>query len=241
MQTLKTEAYLLKRVNFSESDRVVVLYTREAGKVTAMARGARKSVKRFGGLLEHFVLFEAELDQPRHGGMSLLRTAAPRKALKKLLKDLDALSCGYRLLELVDFFEHDSHPAPPLFTLLERSLADLDSGCPPLEVRLGFEAGILKLAGLTPELARCVSCGREAPFAGPSLNFLHGGVCCGQCRLGGGQVSLSGPSWEALKRLFGGTGGPGPEAAVPLEGFLQYQIGKALKTAEVDQQMSRKA
>lgn len=238
-QTLKTEAYLIKRIDYSESDRVVVLYTRESGKMTAMARGARKSVKRFGGLLEHFVLFEAELSQPRHGGMCLLKSVTPLKVLKKVLKDLEALACGYRLLELTDFFEHDSHPSPPLFGLLEESLARLEAASAPLEVRLGFEAGILKLAGLSPVLSRCVSCGAPAPFAGPVLNYLHGGVACGNCPLGGGQVELKRGSWEALSRLFDGDGQGTAEAAAPLEGFLQYQMGKALKTAGVAAQMKK--
>jgi DNA repair protein RecO (recombination protein O) len=152
---LKTDAFLLRKVHYGESDQVVVLYTRESGKVSAMARGARKSKKRFGPALEPFILVEAEIDPGRHGGLPLLKSIHPQKALIRLLADLDRLNCGFRLLELVDLFEHDTHAQPELFPLLQASLEALDRGAPILESRVVFEAGLLKLAGLAPQLDGC--------------------------------------------------------------------------------------
>ena len=62
MEPVHTRAVLLRQVDTGESDRVVTLLTEELGKVSAIARGARKSRKRFGAALALFVLAEAELD-----------------------------------------------------------------------------------------------------------------------------------------------------------------------------------
>lgn len=232
MQITRTSALLLKRVDYSESDRIVLLYTKLWGKISAMAKGARKSRHRFGACLEPFCLFEAEIKIQPHREMGLLISTHPIKSFIKIMGNLERVACGYRILELTDAFEHDVHPFPKVFELLEKSLRVLEGGSNPMLVRLRYEAELLVCSGLAPELDQCVSCGQKAPFKSAFLNFSHGGLVCFNCRGKGSQAALTPVVWQALKDLFEHRAGEEAtfEAADEiLQSFVQYQLGKPSK------------
>jgi DNA repair protein RecO (recombination protein O) len=230
-QILKTPALLLKRLNYSESDRIVVLYTRLAGKVSALARSARKSQKRFGACLEPFVLFEAEIGMDPDRELGSLRQAHSLTTYRGLLKDLGRLGLGYRILELMDGLEPDAHPAPDLFDRLENTLRVLQVHPHPLKALVLFEADLLRTAGLAPVLDRCCQCGRIPPFPRPAFSLSQGGLVCPACapRAKGTGLDLE---LAVLQGLFEGMepGHSEKEAARFLESVLQYHLGRRLKT-----------
>ncbi|HEX7488511.1 MAG TPA: DNA repair protein RecO, partial [Anaeromyxobacteraceae bacterium] len=71
---LKLTGVVLRTVDYGESDRVVTLLTAERGKVSAFARAARASRRRFGGALEHFTLVHAEARERRGAGLLSLES-----------------------------------------------------------------------------------------------------------------------------------------------------------------------
>src|SRR6266478_3959575 len=160
---LQSPAFLLKAANYSESDRILTLYTREWGKASCLARAARNAIRRFGSCLRPFCRFEACLRFPAAQGLAILEEAQELESYPSLLKDLDGMASGWRLLELVDQLEESGSAHAELFDALDSGIAGLNSGSAPA-AGLRCEAALLSLTGWAPRLDACVQCRRAWPF-----------------------------------------------------------------------------
>ena len=200
MGPLVTEALVLRTVDFGESDRILHLLTPETGRVTAIAKGARRSRRRFAGTLDFFNHLRVQLERRRPSAMARLESAT-------LLASFDALRCqparfglGCYLLELLDRLAPEGgarEDVRRLFSFALGALRAIERGEPDLRLRTFLELRALDALGLCPELRRCVRCGAElgrAPAepagAGRGFGFhvAEGGPVCGACgaRLQGG-------------------------------------------------------
>jgi DNA repair protein RecO (recombination protein O) len=234
----RTQGIVLRARELGEHDRLVTLYTRELGKVTAVARGARRVRSRFGGALELFTLGDA-LGFERDG-RDLLRLDHfdIRRSFSRLREDLDRLGQGARIVEAVTRLSGERDPHPPSFALLLRALRALETG-PPALVQLAFVLRWLDLTGHRPRLDRCLSCGRPTGTTAVAFAPDQGGVVCGTCRstgtLGvspralGVLRGLQAASWEA--RLAARIPvSVEREAAEVLDAYLTAVSGGPLKT-----------
>jgi DNA repair protein RecO (recombination protein O) len=204
-------------VDYGESDRVVTLLTREYGCVSAMARAARKSKRRFAGALEGFAVISVELTTGR-GALSRLETARVTRIFPKLLTNLAALDAAGALLRLAREILPERAPEPDVFDTLLEALELLDSGVAPRALRLCCEARMLSITGFAPNLYACVSCGREPPAGRLALfDPARGGIVCRAC--GGGPERMVGSLRHALQQAFKGA---------PLDA-----LGTALSDAEL--------
>ena len=97
--TQRTRAFLLRSVDYGESDRVLTLLSEERGKIAAIARGARSSRKRFGGALEPFALLEVSLARGR-GSLPRLAEASLLRAYAGLSRSLGRVGAAGFALEL---------------------------------------------------------------------------------------------------------------------------------------------
>jgi DNA repair protein RecO (recombination protein O) len=183
--TVKTEAIVLRSIRYGEADRILHLYSRDRGRIGAIAKGARKPKSRFGGRLEPFF----RLDLLLHEGRSDLLTVtgvATVDGYPRLRSDGAAIGAGARacdaFLRLLDAAE----PNPPAYNLLCRYLELLDAPGNPraasLEVALSFRLKLALVAGFSPELASCARCGEAEELAG--FSGAAGGVVCGSCEAG---------------------------------------------------------
>jgi DNA repair protein RecO (recombination protein O) len=181
--TVKTEAIVLRSIRYGEADRILHLYSRDRGRLGAIAKGARKPKSRFGGRLEPFF----RLDLMLHEGRSDLLTVTSATTVDgypRLRSSGPALSAGARacdaFLRLLDAAE----PNPPAYNLLCRYLALLDDPADParaagLEAALAFRLKLALVAGFAPELASCTNCGEADHLVG--FSGAAGGVVCASC------------------------------------------------------------
>lgn len=181
--TVKTEAIVLRSIRYGEADRILHLYSRDRGRLGAIAKGARKPKSRFGGRLEPFF----RLDLVLHEGRSDLLTVTSATTVDgypRLRSDGPALTAGARacdaFLRLLDAAE----PNPPAYNLLCRYLALLDDPehrgrAAGLETALAFRLKLALVAGFAPELASCTNCGEAEHLVGFSGSA--GGVVCASC------------------------------------------------------------
>jgi DNA repair protein RecO (recombination protein O) len=176
---------------FKEADRMVDLLTPEHGRITAIARNARRSQRRFGGALDVGNRVEASLRPPR-GNLWGLDEARVIDGRKRAHNDLDLLALLAYSAEVCGRLARESHPEPRLFGLLDMAATLLDamSGPPSTQFRLGLESKALTFAGITPVLSACATCG--LPPADRMVMVAHaGGAHHAECIPGGGTpVSL---------------------------------------------------
>lgn len=198
--TVVTEAILLRSVAYGESDRVVTLLGRSTGRVSALARSARKSLKRFGGGLGTGAGGRASLRE--RGGAELMtlesfEVTEPRMGLGG---DLARTAHASYALELCDRLCGPRHPEPAIHDWLSEFLARLEATGATAERLRVFELGLLGRLGIGPSLSRCVACGRS-DLGEETARWLpeRGGLGCRACARTG--LLLSPAVRRALERL----------------------------------------
>jgi len=186
----ETEALLLRSTPFRDADRVVSLFTLQLGRVSAVARNARSSRRRFGGTLEPFVHFRAFLTA---GGSDLhvLRSTEPICAFTGIVTDLSRVDAAAAGLVLLRELLPAEQPEPSLFADALRLLTWVEHRGDPLgALRVSFALRLVSALGMTPRFDACGRCGRAAP-PGKAGTFdpILGGLVCRAC--GGAAFSLS--------------------------------------------------
>ncbi|MCL4121373.1 UNVERIFIED_CONTAM: hypothetical protein GTU68_041027 [Idotea baltica] len=183
--------------------------TRDFGRLTAMAKGARRPKSPFEAAIDVLAICRIVFIH-KTSAMSLLTEAKLERRFRSAETDLHRLYAGYYVVELLRKLTDEGDPNPELFDLTHDTLVQLDqselSG-DELNLRLlQYELGMLDLIGHLPMLTRCVSCGREKTLTTDTNFGLNaGGVLCKTCRRGQPNVvTISQPGFEFLLDLVGG-------------------------------------
>ena len=182
-RTVKTEGIVLRSIRYGEADRILHVYTTDRGRVSAIAKGVRKTRSRFGGRLEPFFRLRLMLHEGRSDLMTV--TAAETvAAYPRLREDARALDGAARACEAVSRVFDDGDPHAGVFNLLANELALLDAE-PAGATRanaLAFRLKLLLAAGFAPQLGGCASCGDRDHLVG--FSGAAGGVVCAACEAG---------------------------------------------------------
>jgi DNA repair protein RecO (recombination protein O) len=197
----RSRAFLLRTVDYGESDRVLTLLSEDRGKIAAIARGARSSRKRFGGALEPFALLEVSLTRGR-GSLPLLAEASLLRAHSGLSRSLGRFGAAGFVLELAREILPEHQPEPAIFNLVDELLPLLAEAEDHDAVVLALGAALraLAAAGLGVSVSECNACGASVP-PGRRVYFdpRRGGVVCTSC--GGGPLVVSAAGIRALVTL----------------------------------------
>lgn len=233
----KLRAVVLKTTDYGESDRVVALLSEEHGRLSAFARGARASKRRFGGALEPFTLVSAELRERPGAELWGLESVSVQRAFGGIRGDLSRIACAGYACDLSRALVRDHEPHPELFADLLALLELLDLAPARPESLRAFELLALRGAGLSPRLDACARCGAAFPDPPAGLAWSpDGGLVCGACRAGLPRaLACSAGAAAALVRLAGAglTSGPlpagvGAEVRDLLSRFVEQQVGGKL-------------
>ncbi|MBI2468144.1 MAG: DNA repair protein RecO [Candidatus Rokubacteria bacterium] len=239
MPLLRTQGIVLRTRDLGEHDRLVTLYTRDLGKLTAVARGARRVRSRFGGALELFTWGEAVGFEREGRELVRLDHFDIRRSFRALREDLERLGHGARMVETLARLTAERDPHPACFTLLLRGLRALETAAAP-RVHLAFTLRLLDLTGHRPRLDRCAGCHQRVAAGAAAFDPRAGGVVCGRCRTAGG-LDVSGgalgvlrglqtATWEA--RLRARIAAPTErEGAALLDAYVAELAGGPLRTA----------
>ena len=197
-RSLRVHAIVLRHADWGEADRLVTLYTREQGKLRAVAKGARKITSRKAGHLEPFTHVKLQLARGR--SLFVVTQAETVEAYLPLRETLVMTGTASYVVELLDRFVYEEEGAnPTLYRLLADTLKRLANGEDPwLAVRY-YEMRLLDFLGFRPQLFECANCGREIKAEDQFFSFSAGGVICPRC--GRGLPNLTSISVETLKYL----------------------------------------
>ncbi len=245
MPLFSTQAIVIRNLNYGESDKIVTFFTRDFGKLKGIAKGARRSRKRFQnvlGLFSHLRLhfFDRE-------GMGLVRVESGDllQLFPNLREDLRKIYYGHYYLEMVYEIASERERHPEAFDLLLRFLEDLDRKPPGEEQLRMFEIRMLSLFGYRPHLIHCGFCQRnwESLRKEPSLFFSleRGTLLCGQCSKHGERLlpislgtarlidQVAQMELSKLNRIKF-TSQALEESRAILPRFISHQLGKELKS-----------
>lgn len=200
---------VLKTTPLRESDLLVVLYTDVHGRVSAVARGARRSHRRFPGTLSLLVLSRFHLQRGR-GELWSIEAAEIEREWTQLATDVIAVAHASYVAELVGALLPAEQPdlhALELVVALWDALAD---GGPSPGALRAVELGLLDLGGHRPAIDHCAACGSTDLEGGAVFDPTRGGAICRRCAglSRGPSVRALEPATRAYLRAVGETESP---------------------------------
>ena len=241
---------MLKTAPLRESDLLVTLFTEEHGRVTAVARGARRSQRRFAGTLQLLVLCRYQLGRPPRGDIWSLEGAELEREWNRLATDVIAVAHASYVAELVGALVPAEAPEPEALALIIALWDSLAAGGPSPGVLRAIELALLTLGGHRPALDACAACGRIDLASGAVFDPSRGGAICRACAASsrGPNVRPLDPQTLAYLRAAAGfdepaaaraldsdpafTSGDRVAARDALVSMVQLLVGKPLKSLE---------
>jgi len=245
MPLFKTDAIVIRSLNYGESDKIITFFTRDFGKIKGIAKGARRSKKRFQNALGLFSLIR--LTFFTREGMGLVRAEGCDilNSFPHIREDLKKIVYGNYFLELVNEMAGEQDENTDVFDLLLSFLSTLDKGESKEEKLRVFEIRMLDLFGYRPNVKRCDLCKKdwedlkETPAVFFSLE--RGTLLCENCSrawkhlvplsLGTARL-IEGISQMELAKIdrFRFTSQTLTESRELLTRFISHQLGKELKS-----------
>lgn len=245
------EAVVLSSIDYGESDKIVTFCTLEFGKIKGIAKGAKRSKKRFVNTLEPFSHIRLLFFQKPGRELVMLEQADVIGRFDNLLADIDRLAFGSYCLELLNEMTPEGQINQKAFELLLKFLIMLDAGANIRTMVMFFEMRLLSILGYHPHLDRCVVCKKE-PAAGAYghaslqdtkifFSSARSGILCFNCRGQDKSLILASPGAIKFLMLAAKTDvDKADRIAMPdwaaaeckrvMDDFLSYQLGKELKS-----------
>ncbi|HZY84329.1 MAG TPA: DNA repair protein RecO [Gemmataceae bacterium] len=228
MAAEKALALVLRTTDWSETSRIATLWTREFGKVRALAKGGRRLKSNFESALDLLTVCSIVFLRKSSGSLDLLTEAQVVQRFPRLRADLGALYAAYYVAELLADWTEDYDPHPPLF---DEALATLRAvGTPPAEGApapevgprvLRFEMVLLRELGYSPALESCAGCGAAVAGPPPAFSAAAGGVVCPRCQAAHrDRRPLSPAAWQALREFAA----PGEGWGRPRDGGVREEL-----------------
>jgi DNA repair protein RecO (recombination protein O) len=239
-----TNAIIIGSHDLAEADRILVFYTESAGKVRAVAEGARRLRSKFGGNVQLFSQGRLVYFERPNKTLHKVNEFVAIRPHQLLREDLDRIALASTVVEAVGVGVEEGEPAPDLFHLLGEALDQMETAARPALVLPGFLLQLLRILGYRPEFSTCVRCrGSLVPQTEAHLSPIHGGLLCTACR--SGAVDAFAVSRDALGFLRGAGGTPLrlmdrialPPATVcevmgALHAFVRQALGRPLRSAD---------
>jgi DNA repair protein RecO (recombination protein O) len=241
-----TPAIVLRSWSYGESDKIVCFLTESHGKITGIAKGAKRSRKRFANSLEPFSLVNLRFQDSRSGSLAFIHGCELIRFFKHLTASLEKIAHASYLMEITDALSGERDENRELFAHLKNGLSFIEENGTSELLIAAFELKLLMLAGYQPMLEHCRRCGkgwRGRMLERWGFSLRDGGIVCEGCSAFRKEISpLSLETLGAMGQLqqANGTLSLHPlafsvhalrESHTALLRFIQYQIGRELKSA----------
>jgi DNA repair protein RecO (recombination protein O) len=179
----KDEALCIRTLDYSETSQIVTLFTKDHGKIDAMAKGAKRAKSPFGGTIEIFSCGEIVFTEKGDQKLSMLAEFNQRPRFLGLRTRLFSLNCSLFSAELLDLFMLEYDPHPELFDEMMLFLqGQLESKTQQVSLAglISFQLTLLRQIGGGLVLDHCTNCKTAYTFQWPTVYFSsssHGLVC----------------------------------------------------------------
>ncbi len=258
MPDLSTDAILLKKIEYGDHDLIIIFFTQARGKMSVMAKNAKKSVKRFSGALDLFSLDHIDLRFPKRkgGSMTILCQADLENGFANIRYNVFKTAYASFWTELINAWLEEGKAQPALYDLLLFSLGALDTGSmDPEVVSLLFQIRFMSISGFSPCIDCCNECRTGIDHIDQKkilFDLKQGRVICDKCLGNAGTDDGIMVSKGTLKQLFWlntadesrmdrikFSGFAISEGQRLLEAFIPFHIGKDFKSLRFLRQLRR--
>ncbi|MCX7856735.1 MAG: DNA repair protein RecO [Deltaproteobacteria bacterium] len=182
MGLVKDQAIVLKKLSYGESDRIVHLFTRTFGKISGIAKGGNKSIRRFMNTLEPLRIIEIEYFDNRMKGLSKIQNAYVLEDFQGIEKDFRKFSVATFFMEVADRLTKEKEPNPRLFQILCSTYRELKNTEVTFQKILRLLLDSLEVLGFLPNFKTCVHCNREVSNGNKRFfSNQKGGILCETC------------------------------------------------------------
>jgi DNA repair protein RecO (recombination protein O) len=240
-----TSAIVLRTRPFGESDKIVSFLTEDLGKITGIAKGAKRSRKRFANSLEPFSVVNLHVRDRSHAGLVLIVAADLQFGFKRLLGSLEKIAFASYIVEITEGLIAEREENRSVFQHLSEALRYLEDNDVSLRFLTSFELKLLRLTGYQPLLDHCKQCGKDRRGASAAewhFSLRDGGILCRQCsRLRNEILPLGANALEVLMDLQSENSPSRSRLLLPLSvikeirsvllRFIQFHLEREIKSA----------
>jgi DNA repair protein RecO (recombination protein O) len=225
---VKTEAIVLSAMKYRDTSKIVRLYTREFGRLSVLAKGARETKSRFRSSLEPLNHVLAVLYKKEHRELQLLSQCDVLTSFRHIAEDMDKLQAALSGVELVTLVAHEEERNEDLFDLLLSFLRAVNDATKNVKVALYyFEMKLTGLLGFQPELDMCSQCGRSIGEKEEGVyGFGPSGILCESC--GANTADALSPSSVSALRALRRFSSVDAALNLHLTPSVQEQVGRLL-------------
>jgi len=204
MPVFTSPAILLRRLDYGDFDVIITFFTLKRGKLALIAKSAKKSTKRFAGVLELFSVLEVTAGTGRNKGLSVLQEAVLKQPFSAIRADFRKTAYASYWAELIYNWIEENYKQVLLYHLFEHVLAELDRGqTAAAGLNILFQMRFLALSGHRPNLDDCSVCRKELENIKQDkilIDSQRGGILCKDCRTGSASRMLLGKG--TIKQLL---------------------------------------
>lgn len=208
----QTIAVVLRCVDFSETSLIVTLYTRDFGRISAIAKGARRAKGPFEGALDLLSVCRVVVIRKDSDALDLLTEGKLHRRFRGGEKSLEQLYAGYGVAELLRITTDDDEPHPDVYELTISTLQQIEQRSGIAQTLLYFETQLMRMLGHAPGLDTCTDCGggfRSSALASPTFSLTAGGLVCDNCKVHQRQnIRVSRSVIETLRRISSPSASP---------------------------------
>ncbi len=197
-------AIVLRTIEFSETSLIVTLLTREFGRLSALAKGARRPKGPFEGSLDLLSVCRVVVIRKSSDTLDLLTEAKLQRRFRGAERSLERLYGGYYVAEMLRLLTDDHDPHPDVYDLALQTLHQIDGSGDVASSLAYFDLQALRMLGHAPGTEQCTSCGGEVSTAARfTFALATGGIICGACRAKQRQtISVRAEVIGEMKRLL---------------------------------------
>ncbi|MFH1240845.1 MAG: DNA repair protein RecO [Pseudomonadota bacterium] len=237
-------AIILRIKEFGESDLLIGFFTSDKGRLKGVAKGARRSRRRFSNCLDLFCLTNLEYESKRKGELYFIHSCKLVHAFPEVRSDFFSLTLASYMTELTETLFPLAVEDEKMFELLKESFYAINKGTRRDVLRIFFEARAMALGGYGIDLGNCCRCGRPYTGGGDAVfEPQRGGIACLNCRQESSTTPLLSPGSVRSLRVMQSFGLESLEATdltdemvsgikVVNRLHIDYRIGQRLKTAQ---------
>ena len=247
----KTTGFVLRSFSYGESDLIVTFYSSDFGKLKGIAKGAKRSKKRFANVFEPFSLTNIIFTRKSRDMLAFIESCEIIDHYDAVRRDLEKTLIASYFIDLTDHFSPEGKKNEKVFELLQTFLTLLGAEKASDAVVRFFEMRMLKLAGFEPTLDHCIMC--KTPVANGSAYYFYaqeGGIKCAQCArperydqsISAGTVRtlLLGKDMDIDKiKLIALSDSLARESRNILSGFISHILSREVKSLKVLEQVRK--